>query len=70
MLWMLEQNPELQKVALCLDNDAAGAKATMRLIEALQEKGYSQIGILKPEHKDWNEDLTAGPDPPQQEMTM
>lgn len=70
MLWMLEQNPALCQVALCLDNDKAGMKATARLWEALQEKGYSQIGILKPEHKDWNEDLTAGPDPTQQEMTM
>ncbi len=70
MLWMLEQNPELQKIALCLDNDTAGIKAATRLAEALQEKGYSQIGTLLPEHKDWNDDLTAGPAPTHQEMTM
>ena len=65
MLWMLEQNPALQKIALCLDNDAAGMKATARLVDTLQEKGYSQIGILKPEHKDWNDDLTSQPEPTQ-----
>lgn len=65
MLWMLERNPTLQKIALCLDNDAAGMKATARLVDTLQEKGYSQIGILKPEHKDWNEDLTSQPEPTQ-----
>ena len=65
MLWMLEQNPTLQKIALCLDNDAEGMKATARLVDTLQEKGYSQIGILKPEHKDWNEDLTSQPEPTQ-----
>ena len=55
MMWMLEQNPALQKIALCLDNDAAGVKATVRLTKALREKGYEQIGVLIPEHKDWNE---------------
>ena len=70
MLWMLEQNPRLQKVALCLDNDEPGMKATARLVEVLQENGYNQIGTLTPEHKDWNEDLTGGPVPAKQEMTM
>jgi len=55
MLWMLEQNPKLQKIALCLDNDVPGIKAASRLAETLQEKGYNQIGTLLPEHKDWNE---------------
>ncbi len=27
MLWMLEQNPKLQKIILCLDHDAAGIEA-------------------------------------------
>lgn len=70
MLWMLEQNPRLQRVAFCLDNDEPGVKATARLVEVLQEKGYSRIGTLTPEHKDWNEDLTGGPVPAKQEMTM
>lgn len=59
MMWMLEQNPALRQVALCLDNDAAGIKAAVRLTEALREKGYEQVGTLMPEHKDWNEELTS-----------
>ena len=31
MLWMLEKDPRLQKVVLCLDHDAAGIEATGRL---------------------------------------
>ena len=46
MLWMLEQNPRLQRVALCLDNDEPGVKATARLVEVLQEKGYSPMMVL------------------------
>lgn len=28
MLWMLEQNPQIRKVALCLDHDEAGIEAS------------------------------------------
>ena len=70
LMWMLEQNPALQKIALCLDNDAAGVKATARLTESLQEKGYEQIGVLTPKHKDWNEDLTSDEPTVENEVTM
>ena len=59
MLWMLERDQNLQQVALCLDNDEAGIKATGRLAEVLQEKGYDQVGVLLPQGKDWNDDLVA-----------
>ena len=58
MLWMLEQNPELQKVLLCLDHDEAGIKATGRLMDILHEKDYSAWPHL-PDWKDWNETLKA-----------
>ena len=59
MLWMLEQNPNLQSIALCLDHDAAGMEASGRLFDTLREHGYDQVGIIQPEYKDWNEDLKA-----------
>ena len=59
LLWMLEQIPALQQVTLCLDNDEAGIKASQRLTETLQVKGYGQVGVLLPQGKDWNNDLVA-----------
>ena len=70
MLWVLEQNPALQQIALCLDNDAAGIKASQRLSETLREKGYDQLQVCLPSQKDWNVELTDGPLPAKQEMTM
>ena len=58
MLWMLEQNPDIRRVALCLDNDSAGIKASRRLAEMLIEKDYT-VAELLPDHKDWNESLQA-----------
>ena len=57
VLWMLEQNPQLQNVTLCLDNDDAGQKAVERLTGILHENGYMDIVPLLPEAKDWNEEL-------------
>ena len=59
MLWMLEQNPRLQIVCLCLDHDPAGIEASGRLAEILHERGYDDVRMIQPECKDWNEDLKA-----------
>ena len=59
MLWMLEQNPKLQKVALCLDSDNAGQKAVERLTGILSEHGYADVTPMLPEAKDWNDELVA-----------
>ena len=59
MLWMLEQNPQLQKVALCLDSDAAGQKAVGRLTGILNKHGYTDVTPILPEAKDWNDELVA-----------
>ena len=59
MLWMLEQDPGVRSVCLCLDHDPAGIEASGRLADVLRERGYDQVGTLQPEHKDWNEDLKA-----------
>lgn len=58
MLWMLEQNPTLQKVLLCLDHDEAGIEATERLTDILHEKEYF-AWPRPPDWKDWNEVLKA-----------
>ena len=67
MLWMLKQNPGLRTVCLCLDHDAAGIEASGRLTEILHEHGYDEVGVIQPEHKDWNEELKARRGLPAQE---
>lgn len=59
MLWMLEQNPNIQNVALCLDHDEAGIEAGGKLAELLKERGYFDVSVLQPTCKDWNEDVKA-----------
>ncbi len=59
MVWMLEQNLNIQSVALCLDHDEAGIEAGGRLADILRERGCERIGVLQSEYKDWNEDLKA-----------
>lgn len=54
---MLKDNPNIQKVYLCLDNDEAGQKANERISDKLFIQGI-QHEILVPNHKDWNDDLT------------
>ncbi|GHU80739.1 hypothetical protein FACS1894191_6670 [Clostridia bacterium] len=71
MLWTLEQNPQLQEISLCLDNDAAGIAAAERLTQALQEAGYESVSCLLPNCKDWNEQLQHQClDEPEMEMSM
>ena len=53
---MLRDNPNIQIVCLCLDNDEAGQAAAGRIAEKLYAQGI-QTEILVPTHKDWNEDL-------------
>ena len=53
---MLEDNPNLKEVFLCLDNDEAGEKPAKRISDKLFLKGIKST-ILVPNGKDWNEDL-------------
>ena len=71
MMWMLEQNPHVREVALCLDNDAAGHAAAGRFTGILKEAGYENVSCLFPEYKDWNEQLrTLSQDEPEMEMCL
>lgn len=49
MLWMLEKDPRLQRVVLCLDHDAAGIEATGRLTDILREHGHTRVSVLRPD---------------------
>lgn len=53
---MLEDVPNIRKVYLCLDNDAAGQTATDKISLKLYAKGI-ESEVLVPSQKDWNEDL-------------
>lgn len=52
----LKDNPQIEKVSLCLDSDAPGQAAAHRIGAKLSEMGI-ESEILLPVHKDWNEDL-------------
>ena len=55
---MMKDNPNIEKVYLCFDNDFAGEIGSKRISEELMQKGID-CEILVPIHKDWNEDRQA-----------
>lgn len=59
LLWILENNPQIQTVCLCEDHDPAGIESRFRIGEILRDRGGIKTKWLFPEHKDWNEDLKA-----------
>ena len=52
------QNPKLDMVYLCLDNDDAGKDACDRMTDTLEDMGLD-VERLCPVRKDWNDDLRA-----------
>lgn len=56
MLKMLEINPNLNHVLLCLDHDAAGIEASEKFQDLLSKKGIECSRLLS-KCKDWNEDI-------------
>ena len=57
LLFRLEQQPALNQVFLCLDNDPAGEAACLRMEAELETRGLS-VRRLRPSAKDWNDELT------------
>ncbi len=57
LLKYLEQNKNIKKVQLCLDNDAGGFEATERIVDILKEHDFNEIEIYKTHTKDMNEEL-------------
>ena len=58
VLERLRQNPRLDMVYLCLDNDDAGNDACDRITDVLEDMGVD-VERLRPVRKDWNDDLCA-----------
>ena len=58
VLERLRQNPKLDMVYLCLDNDDAGNDACDLMTDTLEDMGLD-VGRLCPVRKDWNDDLCA-----------
>ncbi len=58
VLERLRQNPKLDTVYLCLDNDDAGNDACDRMTDTLENMGL-EVQRLCPVRKDWNDDLRA-----------
>lgn len=57
VLWqMMKENPNLNHVFLCLDNDEAGQAANQRIAAKLNTHSISNK-VLIPTRKDWNEDI-------------
>ena len=48
---------QAQEVFLCLDNDAAGQAASLRMAEQIAEQFGIASDRLTPKKKDWNDDL-------------
>ena len=59
-LSMMERMSAPEEVYLCLDNDQAGEKGSLRMAEQIAEQFNIASDRLLPEHKDWNDDLCAG----------
>ena len=59
LLQRLKDNTNLKKIVLCLDHDKYGIQAEERIAGILREKGYDDIYYIRPEYKDWDEDLKA-----------
>lgn len=53
---MMKDNPKIQNVFVCFDNDEAGQTAAYKLCAKLSSMNISACTLV-PLHKDWNEDL-------------
>lgn len=59
VMQMLKDDPNLNTVYLCLDNDTAGQLGCERIAEAIHAYGDQTVWRIIPENKDWDEDLMA-----------
>ena len=56
---MLKDNPQINKIYLCLDNDLEGIDSDYRIRHNLNQIGYEDVSFIRPKYKDWNEILKA-----------
>jgi len=52
----LKDYPHINEIYICFDNDEVGQLSAQLVSQNVSKKGY-KVAILKPELKDWNEDL-------------
>ena len=58
VLWqMMKDNPNIEYVYLCLDNDEPGQQAEKRIAAKLKQRGIAYDDTQTPIDKDWNQDL-------------
>ena len=67
---LLETQPQLEEVTLCLDNDEAGRKAARRIAGELLREWNVTVSSEFPTLKDWNDELLAVHQEESQGMTM
>ena len=59
VIQMLKDNPNINKIYLCLDNDKEGIDSDYRIRHNLNQIGYDDVTFIRPKYKDWNEILKA-----------
>ena len=67
---LLESNPRLQEVILCLDHDEAGHKAARRIAAELLREWNVTVSAAFPSQKDWNDELLSFRQEENQGMAM
>ena len=67
---LLETQPQLQDVTLCLDNDKAGHNAARRIAGELLNEWNVTVSAEFPTLKDWNDELLANHQEESESMTM
>lgn len=56
---LLETQPQIEEVTLCLDNDEAGHKAARRIAGELLREWNVTVSAEFPSQKDWNDELLS-----------
>ena len=67
---LLETQPQLEEVTLCLDNDEAGQAAARRIAGELLREWNVTVSAEFPSQKDWNDELLANRQEEALELTM
>ena len=67
---LLETQPQLEEVTLCLDNDEAGQAAARRIAGELLNEWNVTVSAEFPSQKDWNDELLSFRQEENQGLTM
>ena len=67
---LLETQPQLEEITLCLDNDKAGHNAARRIAGELLREWNVTVSAEFPSQKDWNDELLANHQEEAESITM